>query len=148
MLPEVAKALCVRSGLQEAAAIADFERQRKLLADVLAETPSPKSHPAFLDMEADHAGRLWLRLPSSTSSVIWRVLSPDGRHIGSVRLASNVQPLDIGESHLIGVERDSLGVETIRVYAFSRRLLPLQNGTTQPTGQLRPIRVSFLQLYP
>lgn len=92
---------------------------RTLLKDVLAEAPAPRTHPPFVDMKADRAGRLWLRLPSSTSSADWRVLGPDGRHVGSVRLRSNVDPLDIGESHIVAVERDSLGVQTILVYSFS-----------------------------
>jgi hypothetical protein len=42
-------------------------------------------------------------------------------------MASSLDPVDIGESHIVAVDRDELGVQTIRVYLFSSPLIP--NGT-------------------
>lgn len=102
-------------------------RTRERLTEVLAEAPIPETHPLIMDMKADRAGRLWLRPPSSASFVDWRVLLPDGRHVGSVRLAASLDPLDIGESHLVAVERDALGVQTIIVYSSPGRLFSFEN---------------------
>jgi hypothetical protein len=104
-----------------------LESTRKLLADVLAEAPVSENRVAFTDMKTDRRGRLWLRLPSLASSVVWRVLSRDGGHVASIRMASSLDPVDIGESHIVAVDRDELGVQTIRVYLFSSPLIP--NGT-------------------
>jgi hypothetical protein len=97
-------------------------RTRKLLQDVLSEAPVPELHPAFLDIAADGSGRVWLRLPGFSSESVWRVMTHDGRHVASVTLPSNVKPLDIGTAHLLGVERDSLGVQTIVLYRFPSAL--------------------------
>jgi hypothetical protein len=101
-----------------------LESTRKLLADVLAEAPVSENRVAFTDMKTDRRGRLWLRLPSLANSVVWRVLTRDGRHVASIRMASRLDPVDIGESHIVAVDRDPLGVQTIRVYSFSSPFIP------------------------
>lgn len=106
---------------------APLAETRRLLEDVLAEVPAPDAYPPFVDMTADHAGRVWLRLPSSGLSVLWKVLDPDGRLVGYMRLPSSIRPLDIGESHLVALDRDALDVETIRVYSFSSPFLPSEH---------------------
>ncbi len=102
-------------------------RTRKLVADVLAEAPVPATQPAFLDLKADRVGRVWLRVPSSTSLTTWRVLDAHGRHLASVTMPSRVEPLDISEQHVVGIARDSLGVQTVVVYTFPRPFIPVVN---------------------
>jgi sugar lactone lactonase YvrE len=93
----------------------------------LAVTLSPATHPRVMGMRVDTDGRLWLRLPSAGRSVVSHVYHQDGRHAGSVRLPSGVEPLDISSSHLVGVERDDLGVQTVVVYSSADRLIPFED---------------------
>jgi hypothetical protein len=101
-----------------------LERTRELLRAVLAEAPGPEAHPRLMEMKADRDGRVWLRLPSTGAVAVWHVHAPDGRHVGSVRLPANVQPVDIGVAHLVAMETDELGVQILRVYTAEDRLLP------------------------
>jgi hypothetical protein len=91
---------------------------RQTLEAVLAEVQPPREHPRILDAVADRRGRLWLRPAAPAAPGEWYVYEPDGRHSASVRLPAGATPVDIGETHLVAVDRDSLGVETILVYAL------------------------------
>lgn len=93
-----------------------------LLERVLAEAPAPKQHPYYTDMKTDRSGRLWLKMDSTPSVSTWRVFGPDGEPVGSVKLRANLDPLDMGESHLLGVERDLHDVEFLVLYRFDRLL--------------------------
>ena len=102
------------------------ERIRRTLREVLDETPVPERQPAFLAMRADAAGRLWLRLPGSGASTIWRIFTDAGRPVASIALPSNVEPIDIGARNLVALERGPLDVQLIRVYRLPRPLQPDQ----------------------
>ncbi|MGQ0560643.1 MAG: hypothetical protein ACT443_02065 [Gemmatimonadota bacterium] len=97
---------------------------RKLVARVLAEAPAPDLQPAFVDMKADRAGRLWLRLPSLRSVATWRVVSPQGKHVASVALPATVEPLDIGDRYLVALARDAMGVQSVVIHTFRQPLIP------------------------
>jgi hypothetical protein len=101
-----------------------LERTRDMLRTVLAEAPGAEAHPRLMDLKADRDGRAWLRLPSAGAVTVWQVHGADGRHAGSVRLPSNVEPVDIGAAHLVAIETDELGVQMLRVYTAERRLIP------------------------
>jgi len=47
------------------------------------------------------------------------VFGPDGRWLGDVA-APALQALEIGEDHLVGLHRDPLGVESVRVHRLVR----------------------------
>jgi hypothetical protein len=99
-------------------------RTRKLASDVLAEATRPDRQPAFIDMKADRAGRLWVRLPASSPLTPWRIYDTDGKFVASMSLPSAMQPLDIDETRIVALERDSLDVQRIVVHTFPRPFLP------------------------
>jgi hypothetical protein len=99
-------------------------RTRRTLAQVLDEAPTPRSHPALMDLRTDQAGRLWLRAPHEGTTAVWRVLGPTGEHLASVRIPANAEPLEIGQRHIVALERDVLDVQRILVYRFRDPLIP------------------------
>lgn len=79
--------------------------------------------PAFARMLADGDGNLWLQdypfaemRPSN-----WQVLRHDGRWLGTVGLPTRFDPHDIGRDYILGVWRDELGTEHVRLYRLERK---------------------------
>ncbi|HUH12741.1 MAG TPA: hypothetical protein VMK65_06505, partial [Longimicrobiales bacterium] len=88
----------------------------------LKEARPPEQHPFYTDMKADRDGRVWLRLPTSTTEATWRVFDGRGRPLYEVSMPSDVEPLDISDHRMLAIERDALGVEFVLVYAFPSAL--------------------------
>jgi hypothetical protein len=101
-----------------------LRRTRQVLEQVLEEATVPRTHPPFMDLKSDRAGRLWVRLPADGPSTTWMILTPQGEHIASLALPSSVEPLDVGSQDLIAVERDDLGVQRILWYTLPAPFLP------------------------
>lgn len=102
------------------AALAELgnEAPRRQREQVLAETPSRETFPAFQGFLTDRTGRLWLeeyRPPGDVDSR-WSIFDADGRWLGSVHVPAGLRVLEIGEDYLIGVDRDAYDVEYVRVY--------------------------------
>jgi hypothetical protein len=118
-----------RGGLRPATA-ADIERMRderlsglpegpfrRFEERVVRELPARESHPAFLSFQADEAGHLWIeesRLP--WESPFWTVFDPEGRLLGSLAFPDSFRPTDFGDDFVLGVARDELGVDRVRLY--------------------------------
>lgn len=103
-------------------------RTRALVDSVMAGAPIPADAPFFTDVVADRTGHVWLREPSAAATTLWHVYAADGRPLVTVRLESNVRPLDIGERHVVALETDPLGVQYVRVYRFTGPMLGLPTG--------------------
>lgn len=112
-------------------AIAAFEREERERAavrgddavrrteSVLASLSYPETLPAHDELRVDLDGNLWVReyaLPGSSGPSRWHVFDPDGRLVGPVELPAGFQVLDIGGDYVLGVWRDALGVEYVRMY--------------------------------
>jgi len=84
--------------------------------------PSPDSLPAISDLGVDATGHLWLRpfVLEATGPVAWSVFAPDGRLRATVDLPPRFEPTEIGEDYVLGVSRDELDVETVRLYDLAR----------------------------
>lgn len=87
----------------------------------------------FWDFLVDGEGFIWVRdydprvhaaavggLAKTGSGGEWAVLDHDGNRVTSVVVPSDFEPLRIEDDHLIGVRRDSLDVESVRVYRIER----------------------------
>jgi len=77
----------------------------------------PKRLPAYGRLLFDREGNLWVehtRRPGESLNR-WRVLSPSGGLLGSVRLPSRFEPMSITSSQVVGVWRDGLDVEYVWV---------------------------------
>jgi hypothetical protein len=104
---------------------ADAERERADLRD----DPYATEVPAYSQFLADHAGRLWVRAANVADAPgagqlnttplvasVWSVFNPDGGWLCDVTLPARFMPNDIGADYVLGVSRDSDGVETVVQY--------------------------------
>jgi len=82
----------------------------------------PPTRPAFGDILADDAGNLWAaeyaRWPQFPEK--WTVLDPAGRWLGTVAMPDGFRPLHVGTDRVLGVWRDAMDVERVRLYALTR----------------------------
>jgi len=52
--------------------------------------------------------------------VPWLVIDPDGGVLETVDLPEGLRPTDIGEDDVVGVVRDELDIQRVRVYRLTR----------------------------
>lgn len=96
------------------------EARRRVMEEYLDRVPFPPRRPAYSDLLADDSGHLWVgeyALPARDPDG-WRVLDPEGRLLGTVRVPHGFRPLDIDDHHVLGRWTDSLGVQRIRVHGL------------------------------
>jgi hypothetical protein len=99
------------------------EDRRPALNRSLAEMPMPSAFPAFVRIEADRLGNLWIepfRKPSEAGDLAWTVIGAEGALLGNVTIPRDFELMDFGDDAVVGVARDELGVERIRVYRVSK----------------------------
>ena len=48
------------------------------------------------------------------------MFAPDGARVGELEAPVDVEPVSITRDALVGIHRDELGVESVRVYALER----------------------------
>jgi len=102
----------------EAASPERREHERR----VLEATPVPERFPAHGDLLADRGGNLWIqryRRPGETGPDRWLVFDTDGRMLGDVEVPLE-RVLEIGDDHVLGVYRDDLDVEYVRMYRLTK----------------------------
>ncbi|HUE96595.1 MAG TPA: hypothetical protein VMN39_08040, partial [Longimicrobiaceae bacterium] len=89
-----------------------------------AGVPVPDDLPVFTDLMVDELGWVWARLevgdPSAPSE--WMVFDTDGRARGTVRTPSGLAVQEIGDTAIIGVWQNELGVEHVRLHLLRRTL--------------------------
>jgi hypothetical protein len=110
------------------------ESQRKMLESY----PLPDRIPAFWDFLVDDLGFIWVRPfepgktglylaqtrgapPSTGPGGDWLILSPAGALVGTVSLPADLEPMQITRDAVVGITRDELGVEYVRVHGLERR---------------------------
>jgi len=94
-------------------------------------TPLPDAFPALAALMADRAGNLWVAeydRPGEERNA-WLVFDHDGELAARTTLPPGFNPLEIGDSYALGVFRDDLGVETVRLYALDRSGVPVRPTT-------------------
>jgi hypothetical protein len=85
----------------------------------------PRHAPAFSRLLMDDEGTVWAR--SSTPPMSpdlaqnWQVFAPDGRWLGAISTPESLRVHDLRSDRLIGIVRDSLGVETAWVYRIEKQ---------------------------
>jgi hypothetical protein len=98
--------------------------------EILDQVPFPGERPAYSGIFLDHAGYLWAeRGPTaegSPGSTDYLVFEPDGVLLGVVALPL-MEVLEIGRDYVIGVHRDDLEIQYVRVHALRKPM----NGTGQ-----------------
>lgn len=122
-LDAVVKTAVARAGPDRVA-----ETRRVLLA-----FPLPDRVSAFWTILVDADGFVWVQRYDPRRDAIrlsglqragpggtWRIFSPDGAPAGTVRVPDGLELTQIGERSVVGVRRDSLGVESVEVHDLSR----------------------------
>jgi hypothetical protein len=87
------------------------------------EIPVIPRFPAHEALLADTAGNLWVQdfwQPVFGSTVPWRVFDRDGALIARVDVPASIRVLDIGTNGVLGLVRDTLGVETVVLHRLSK----------------------------
>jgi len=80
--------------------------------------PVAETMPAYERLEVDDLGNLWVREydPDSEGSSTWTVFDADGQMLGTVRMPAGFGVRHIGTDFVLGVWRDDLDVEHVRLY--------------------------------
>lgn len=107
-----------RRGLLERAS----ERSRPAVERVVRDAPVPATMPAYSAFRVDAEGNLWVRVyaPPGEPAVTWRVFDPRGRWLGEVDLPEGLDVTEIGADYLLGIVRDELDVEYVRLYRIEK----------------------------
>lgn len=123
---------------------ASDQNTRRELENELRAMPVHKTLPAFgwpalpenfskRAIFADRGNNLWVleyQLPNQTP-LTWTIFAPDGILLGTLKLPHNFEVFELGIDYVLGVTRDELGVETVRVYSLAK-----------PKRGVRPVDVS------
>lgn len=86
------------------------------------EIPSPTTFPAVTGMLLDDDGALWVRGFSRDpdASARWDAFDGDGRLLGTIEMVPRFRPLHVGRDFVLGVWRDDMDVEHVRLYGLTR----------------------------
>lgn len=82
----------------------------------------PETRPAYSDLKVDADGNLWVAeyvVPGQTPRR-WAVFRPDGSFIGAVTVPERFSVFDIGTDWILGVWRDVMDVEHVRLYPIDK----------------------------
>ncbi len=82
-------------------------------------TPVSERFPATARLQAAPAGRLWVEAytpPPATGPATWWVFGDGGALIGTAAVPATLRITDIGNEVVLGIERDSLDIEHVRLY--------------------------------
>ena len=83
----------------------------------------PEFLPAYSNLLVDAEDNLWVQEypdPASEQGSLWRVYSRDGALLSLVETPRGFEVFDVGADYVIGVARDELGVEFVRMYRLSK----------------------------
>ena len=126
--PEEASRIVIDAALDQAGPGRAAELQAQLEAFPVRDRVS-----VFWGLLVDELGYLWIRPfePAEHSLFLggfsgvgmggnWRVFSPDGTELDSMTLPPRFEPAYIARDRIVGIYRDDLGVETVRVHPLER----------------------------
>lgn len=107
---------------------------RQIYLQLLERTPRLGELPPIAGMMKDDRGNLWTKVYDPRTDSVWlkdnalqvssggewRIVSPEGETVASLRMPANLTPLDIRGDLLLGVERDPLDVERVVIRRIQR----------------------------
>ncbi len=92
------------------------ERRKRLYEGI----DFPATMPAFASLVLQEGGVLWVEDfdsgPPQSRHTRWSVYDPLGKHLGKVSLPTRFRPMSIGSGYVLGVWKDPLDVEYVRLY--------------------------------
>lgn len=82
----------------------------------------PETLPAISDILLDDSGNLWVEAfaREGEGARAWSVFDPEGHLLTTVALPPRFAPMHIGEDFVLGVWRDDLDVEHVRLHALEK----------------------------
>jgi len=84
---------------------------------LLRQTPLPKRMPAYSALRVDRAGHVWARPYLGVASRnCWHVYQAEPAMFAEACLPDRFEVFELGEDWVLGVQRDSLDVESVVVY--------------------------------
>jgi hypothetical protein len=90
---------------------------------MLAQVPVPRVRPDYTEITLDTEWNLWVRSGPTAgleeTAVDHLVFDPNGALLGTVALPS-IQVLEIGADYVMGVHRDEMEVESMRIYEIEK----------------------------
>lgn len=90
------------------------------LARAYQEMQYPRVLPVYAPLLVDTQGNLWMGsypVPGN-GSVDWVVFSDSGANIGALRVPANLKIVDVGVDYVLGIWRDEVGVDSVRMYSL------------------------------
>lgn len=112
--------------------------RRPMLRRYLEGMDVPDTRPAYGDILVDDKGNLWVgHAPFPHDPTSWRLFDAGGRLLGSVEVPDRFRIEDVRADRVLGVWRDSLDVERLRLFRLARRpagaAAAPQRGSTTPS---------------
>jgi hypothetical protein len=99
--------------------------EEQVLGAVLAALIFPETRAAYSDLAVDPAGATWLRtgrhFPPLAPSGEWTVFSDRRFVLGTVHFPERFEPMDFGVDYVLGVWKDEMDVEFVRIYEILGR---------------------------
>ena len=99
-------------------------QEQQLLPMVLSALIFPETRAAYSDLRVDRSGSIWVRtgrhyLPYAPSRE-WTVFSDEGILLGALQLPDRFDVLEFGPDYVLGVWKDEMDVEYVRLHALVR----------------------------
>lgn len=97
-------------------------QQLRFLRRELTDPPIPEALPAYSRFVVDATDHLWVenyRL-LGRGPHRWSIFAPDGVWLGELEVPDTFDVTDIGEDYVLGVYRDELDEQSIRMYGLVR----------------------------
>jgi len=109
---------------EESLAYFEDPNEKRYWEGWLKEVPFPDVLPTFDGLLVDRTGHLWVEQyqPFWKESHTWSILSPDGEWLGDMETPSALRITEIGADYILGVWKDEMDVEFVRMYALDRGL--------------------------
>ncbi len=96
-----------------------------MLGPLLEALVFPETRAAFSDLRVDGTGSIWLKtgrhFPPVAPSNEWTVFSEVGVLLGSLSLPDRFEALEFGGDYVLGVWKDEMDVEFVRLYSLQKR---------------------------
>jgi hypothetical protein len=102
---------------------ASDENRRRRWERIYRDMPVPSTMPAYEDIHIDDLLNVWVLEYNQPGrdDVRWTVFDSTGTMLGEVKGHAGFTPFHIGPDHMVGLWRDALDVEHVRVYELIKR---------------------------
>lgn len=99
------------------------EGRRPDVERMFAEMPMHATMPAFAKLRVDRDGNVWVqryRTEWDEGKSEWLIFDTSGQLTARAELPPGLNPTDIGSGFVLGIERDALDLEYVRLYSLHR----------------------------